>query len=48
MVKWLCRVWASMNWVPIQRVVVAPRMPGPYQPLLDCLSIVDDDPRLGL
>ena len=36
---WLRRLWAWLRGTP---------PPRPYQPLLDCLIIVDDDPRLGL
>ncbi len=45
MIRWLRRLWASMNWTP----TCPPAAPTPreraYQPLLDCLSIVDEEVR---
>jgi hypothetical protein len=43
--RWLQRIWAWMNWTPTWPVVVAPALPPPSRPLLDCLSIViEHDP----
>ena len=39
--KWLRRVWAWMTWEPTWPAPMAPVRA--YQPLLDCLGIMDDD-----
>lgn len=43
--RWLRRLWASMNWTPTWPPAAPVTRARGYQPLLDCLSIVDEDPR---